>query len=72
LLMTAVPFLIYWILKKGATYLVSSRIEAYQKTQTRIKKRTEQARQKQEKRASKGLPPAPAKTPPKTRRARSR
>lgn len=74
LMMTAVPFLIYWALKKGATYLVSSRIEAYQKTQTRIKKRAEQAKQKQEKRVSKGLPPAAkaAKTPPKTRKTRSR
>jgi len=57
LLMTAAPFLIYWALKKGATYLVSSRIEAYQKTQTRLKKRMEQSKQKQERRASKGLPP---------------
>lgn len=71
LLMTAVPFLIYWALKKGATYLVSSRIEAYQKTQTRLKKRVEQAKQKQEKRASKGLPPVAPKTPTKTRRTRA-
>lgn len=69
LMMTVVPFLLYWILKKGATYLVSSRIEAYQKTQTRIKKRAEQAKQKQEKRTSKGLPTTPSKTP-KTKRSR--
>ena len=56
LLLTAVPFLIYWGLKKAATYLVSSRIEAYQKAQARTKRRIEQAKAKQEKRASKGLP----------------
>jgi len=67
LLLTAVPFLIYWILKKGATYLVSSRIDAYQKAQTRTKRRVEQAKEKQERRTSKGLPPQA-----KMRRIRSR
>lgn len=56
LMLTAVPFLVYWGLKKGVTYLISSRIQEYQKTQARNRRRMEQAKEKQQKRASKGLP----------------
>lgn len=56
LLLTAAPFLIYWAIKKGLTYMVSSKIESYQKAQARTKRRVEQAKAKQAKRESKGLP----------------
>lgn len=69
LILTTVPFLLYWLLKKGATYLISSRLEQYQKDQARIKKRTQQAKEKAAKRESKGLSPAaPKATKPKRRK----
>jgi hypothetical protein len=59
LLMTTLPFALYWALKKGATYFVSSRLEAYQKTQARTKRRLEQAKGKETRKLSKA--PVPQK-----------
>lgn len=56
LLLTLLPFAAYWGVKKGLTYFVSSRIENYQRTQARIKRRAEQAKTRETKRLSKGLP----------------
>lgn len=67
LLLTAVPFLLYWGLKKGATYLISSKLEAYQKEQARNKRRLQQAKEKADKRESKGLS---VKVTPKPKRKR--
>jgi len=53
LLLTAAPFILYWVLRKGGTYLVSSRLEAYQKTQARNKRRLDQAKAKETKKLSK-------------------
>lgn len=69
LLLTTVPFALYWLMKKGATYLISSRIEQYQKDQARMKRRQTQAKEKAAKRESKGLPPA-SKAPPKKKRSK--
>lgn len=71
LILTTAPFLIYWLLKKGATYLISSRLEQYQKDQARIKKRVQQAKDKAAKRESKGLPTT-AKTSATTKKRRKR
>jgi len=56
ILLTLAPFIVYWLLKKGATYLISSRIEAYQKAQARTKRRLAQSKEKETRRQSKGLP----------------
>lgn len=69
IVLTALPVLGYWVVKKGLTYFVSSKITTYQTEKQRQKRRLQQAKEKEQRKASKqNIPVAEKVTAAKRRK----